>query len=241
MSLTTTLLSAALFGAFSVSDPGDDEARIAALLRGLEASWRAGDLEAVAEQAPAVVEAIQASACPVRRDAAIAAFMGAVAGSVETSEVPPRYLFWVAAQIDAQLEIFPRNVSRTAQGLRSEPGRSVVMDTYFLDTPYRDIPRQAGGCAPSVLSADVLNVSQPAAPGVFLVIERDEHRRSRLRDAEFLYGYPADEAGQVMARLREASSGRSWGWGTQALVFVPCHTIEVGEFNYARICRPGAE
>ena len=214
------------------------EASIAEALDDLDSYWQAGRFHDAATAAGTALALIEQSACPLRGDAALAAFMGGVAGTTHTHmDTPTGYMFWVAIQVHAQLDTLPDSASAVAEALQSPPGRSVLTDPFFHQTPYldTDLPR---GCGESRLSQDVLTGNPAEADHLFIAFGFPRRATTRpARPERVVYAYPHDEGLRLGQRIIEDGEWYESGDRTRVRVFTPCSGYLTRDLLQVEVCR----
>lgn len=217
------------------------EAAITTELDGLRAAWRSGDVMEIAERAEAAVAAIENSACPLRADAAIAGAMGGLASYMSGTPGVPGYSFWVADQVNAELDVLPEMVRRLAELAKTEPGGAIGLDDEFLASPYLDTGALATSCADAELDPALLTQEPQEATALILAFywPRDMSRTYYSR-AELIWAYPALEGAALFRELQEHRSDYPANEGVEVRVFDPCIRLPGRNYEYFDICREGA-
>lgn len=215
------------------------EAAIQAELAGLEAAWRAGALEAAHERAGAAVRLIEASACPLRGDAAIAAALGGLSAAAGHGE--GGVLFWVADQVDQRLSVLPAALATLAADRRSEPGEAPGHDDYFIRSAYLDPDALTPGCAEAQLDADIAFAEPADAEAVILAVRwPHDYSAPRWRWADFVFAYPNAEGRALFEALEDRRSTHSVNRGVDIRIFDPCLALPGPDYEYFELCREGA-
>lgn len=214
------------------------EAEIAETLGALENHWRAGHFHDVANAASTALGLMEQSACPLRNDAALAAFMGGVAGTThDHMDMPTGYMFWVAAEVHQQLNALPDGAVRVAETLQSRPGQSVLTDRFFLQTPYlaEGLMR---GCAQDLLSEDLLTHSPPEADHVFIAFGFPRRAMTRAAPPDsIVYAYPHDEGLGLGQHIIEDGRWYDTGDRIQVRLFSPCSSYPTRDLLLVEVCR----
>lgn len=207
-------------------------------LDALAHAWRSGSLTAAARHAVSALDLIEASACPLRSDAAIAAAIGGLANSGDQRFGPPGYLFWVAHEVNSRIDVLPSEIAESAIALKTSPGADVREDAYFLASAYRRIDGLEDDCAPARLDATLFTSEPDAAEAVIAVIEWPRYRDSlRWSSVQMLFAYPRDEGAQLVERIG-AMDGRVRPQGRhRVLAFEPCETFSNADLGMVRLCR----
>lgn len=220
----------------------DPEAAIEAELAALEAAWRGGQVAQVAVHAGQAVALIEDSACPLRGDVTIAAFMGALANNVRGTPGSPSYLFWVASQTNAALDVLPEAGAEVADLLRSEPGQYVLQDSLFLRSPYRGVESLQVGCAQPQLDPFILQDQPGHATHAVAALRADVDREGEAAwtSMEVIFAYPAREAAQLIARVRTLEGRARPREAAWVAVFEPCERFATAELTSVELCREGA-
>lgn len=220
----------------------DPEATIETELAALEAAWRGGQVARVAVHADQAVAMIQDSACPLRADVALAAFMGAFANTLRDTPGSPSYLFWVASQAHSVLDVLPDAAAEAADHLRSEPGEYIKQDSLFLASPYRSVESLQTGCAPSRLDPSILNAEPVHATHAFAALRAPTGREggAAWRRLEVIFAYPDREVAGLIALLQEFEGRALPHAPVWRVTFAPCASFGTAELTSVELCREGA-
>ena len=116
------------------------ELSIEAELAGLDQAWRAGAFEDAYAHARAAVTLINASDCPLRSDAAVAAALGGLSARA-SGQGGGGFLFWTADQVDQRLLVLPAPIASTVQDQRTEPGERASRIITSCDQPISKLRR----------------------------------------------------------------------------------------------------
>ena len=217
------------------------EEHIADALQDLEVAWRNADFDAVGDLAVDAMALIEASECPWRSDAAVAAFMGGV-GSYAQNAARPGYLFWVASRVDRHAGVLQSAQAQVADGLKSGPGARVDEDQLFIASVYRNDPAPAD-CATRQLDPDLLSYEPSNPEAVFVVTTWPQvRRRVRWSRGRYLYAYP-EKAGRQLASQVISQDGFSYILRTmEPRLFNPCSRFTVDNLTSQSVCwEPDAE
>lgn len=221
-----------------------DEAHLQEALQALSAAWLEGDFEQIKTRSDDAVALIEASDCPLRSDAAVAAAMGAIAGRSDGAVYHGGYLYWVASTVDAQLNVLPEAVRELSDLEKTEPGERYREDHQFARSPFRSGALERD-CAETVLDPALLLAEPRQATKVFVALRLRPGRRSTpWRNSDLVFAFPSQEGEALAAQIRELD-GRGWTTdASQVRRFDPCsHFRRDGDayVNYVRLCREGAE
>lgn len=234
------LLTAAVLLLQSAGDAVDPEQAIEAELAGLDQAWRAGAFEDAYAHAREAVTLIDASSCPLRSDAAVAAALGGLsarAGSLGSGG----FLFWIADQVDRRLSVLPGPIPSLVHGQRIEPGERPGLDDDFLRSAYLDPDALTPGCAEPQLDPDIFFAEPASAEAVLIAVRWPRDYSEPLwRRAELLFAYPGGEGRDLFEQLREQRSTFSVNRGVDIRVFDPCLALPGPDYAYFEICREGA-
>jgi hypothetical protein len=196
-------------------------------------------LAAVAEHGTRALSVIEASACPVRADAAVVAAMADVSRFACDGPGSSGNYLWVASELNQTLAVLPEPVAVMARELRTEPGQSVLDDSLFLQTPYRRTEGLARTCAPARLDPAILTVSPADASHVIAVIGWGDYRTRNMPwdRAEMLFGYPAEQAENLLKRLRAQDGEARGSPHPRVATFDPCALFMGSDLIPVEICR----
>jgi len=209
------------------------ETDIAAHLEAAANAWTKGDLVQAGSQARRALELIEASDCPVRPDAAYAAFMSAVGEHVNRQRYWSEYALWAAHRLDLIFGILPVSWAEASRRMKGQPGGALDTDYWFASSPYRQMPRSAPDCAARVLAEAPEEPETSQYVVAAFGIRRPGTRISRV---EVIYGYPSNAAAALAARLEGVVTYRFGARETEWLVFNPCITLAQPRGRPTRLC-----
>lgn len=227
-----------LFASGLFAGEAEIEAEIASEVAALDRAWRAGQLVEVVGHAEAALDLIEASACPMRADAAVIATIGGLASTAHNVPSWYGYHFWVASQVDAEFDVLPPGLEQMIEFHRSEPGANISEDYRYARSRYLDASSLERECSTRLLESGILQVEPESASAVIVAVAwqaRLEERR--WEDADLLYAFPAQEGEQLLARLRE-DERLAGGWSQQQIVtFDPCVRVSTEDAGSTYVCR----
>jgi hypothetical protein len=224
-----------LFLALQPAD-GEIEVEISTALDVLESRWLGADFHGAAEAATAALELIEASECPLRDDVAIVSFIGGVTGIDHSALAKSGYMFWVATQTHAQLDILTPDLVSVAEAEQSPPGYDIRLDQYFLGSPYREAPL-VEECAPAQLDPEMLFADVPVVDHAFIAFAMPERDiRRGISPERVLYAYPASVSETIGAALLETENWISTGGRVAVLTPGPCDRYLNSENLYEDVC-----
>ncbi len=238
--LTAMVLTSFLAASVLTTTPDATMARevdVIEALERVETLWLEGKFHDTAEAAAGALELIQISACPLRADAGIVAFIGAVSGHGHSEGWPGGYLFWVANEIHQQFGNLPNGAAELAEAFDSGPGQSVTTDLLFIRSPYRRSDLQSN-CADPILDPDILSASPEDADHVYVAFQFPGRPGSFHRSPNRVaYAYPKHEGEALGARVIELDDWHDAGGPIEVRVFSPCAIYPIRSVLYAEVCR----
>lgn len=216
------------------------EPALEAELDGLEQAWRAGAFEHAVEHATNALDVIEASDCPMRSDAAIAAALG----GFSSLAVPGRYsgfLFWKAGQVDGRLSVLPEPIVSIVEEMSADPGAAHAYDDDFLRSVYFEPQTLATDCAQARLDPELF-FAEPVNAQAVIVAARwsRDYDMAPWRRAKFVYAFPQGEGRALFERLQGERSGFMVQQGVDIRIFDPCLFLPGPDYEYFQICRDGA-
>lgn len=216
------------------------ELAIEAELAGLDQAWRAGAFEDAYAHARDAVTLINASDCPLRSDAAVAAALGGLSARA-SGQGGGGFLFWTADQVDQRLLVLPAPIASTVQDQRTEPGERASLDYNFLRSAYLETQALNAGCAVARLNPDIFFAEPAHADAVIIAVRwpRD-YSMPRWRRADLVFAYPAAEGRALFEPLRERRTTFPVSRGVDIRIFRPCLSLPGPDYEYFEICRDGA-
>lgn len=227
----------------SAPEPGpepDPEAQILSSLQAMESAWRRVDLDQAAIEAESALRLIEASRCPERPDAVLAATIAALAGPLAEIETPSGYLYWVAAQLDLDMQVLPAELGEAVEFLSSEPGEFVDEDLYFMGSAYRQADRSNAQCPAPLLDVSMLTDQSDGEFNQAILVQRyprGAYRSNVLWErGASAFGYPARIA-EPLHEAIAAQPGRAPNLG-QFVVrrFDPCARLSQRDLSFRNLC-----
>ena len=190
-------------------------------------AWDEGNFDQAAEFVTSLIEQRLEAGQLWTEDMAQMAFVLALdkARHGETHEAS--YWLYVAWKVDEVCEGgLSRAFKRYAYEHKAQPGRSVLEDEFFVNTPFT--PTYRGGCQASAISLPELSsppMAETKEDALRLAVVGYERREGRLRLYEVAFEYPALSISphvEILGRNRRLSS-----IGHRMVVYSPC--LERGE------------
>lgn len=235
-----------LVALFLLAQPAPDlpavtgEAAIEQALEAVGEAWTDGDLETAGHRAGEALGLIEASDCPVREDAATAAFMAAIAQSAFDIDLERGLLFWIAAEVDGLLGgVLPENWRHLAAEQAATPGASAARDADFLTSPYYRAEPAGSPCAPIRLNPARLAPDSETSV-MIAAMDIGWTGGGRIYRHELVFGYPLHEAevfAERRARMRTPHELR--GEALTLHVLDPCTRIQIRNWQTVELCRDG--
>lgn len=222
------------------AQPPDPEAEIRTSLEALEAAWRRADFEEVALRGDVAMRLIEASACPVREDGALAATMTAFSSYFQGIDASPGYLLWVAAAINEDLHVLPDETAEIVEALKSEPGEFVSQDAEFMASVYRQDEISNSNCPTPVLDVSILTYQAQGAFDQAILIERYPPRAARShvawRTGRLAYGYPVTLAASLHEEINAQRGQAGLAREFMVRVFDPCSHLSQRDYSWIELC-----